>query len=136
MAFVLAALVVLAVLAFVVLPLVRGVKAAPGATVALTTAQERAAIYQELVELELDQRVGKVTEADYREQADVLLARAAALISEEDAQLSAADDQIEREIAAMRAALHTADATVAAQEADATADVRLTKGTHTGGPRA
>jgi hypothetical protein len=106
MEYALAALVVLAVLAFVVLPLVRGVEAAPVAPAASTAAQERAAIYQELVELELDQRVGKVAEADYREQADVLLARAAALISEEDAQASAADEQIEREIAAMRAAMH------------------------------
>lgn len=106
MEYALAALVVLAVLAFVVLPLVRGVKAVPVAPSVATAAQERAVIYQELVELELDQRVGKVSEADYREQADALLARAAALISDEDAQASVADEQLEREIAAVRAALH------------------------------
>jgi hypothetical protein len=108
-----AALVVMAVLAFVVLPLVRGVNQVPtGETLpsSLTAAQERASIYQELVELELDHRVGKVTADDYREQADLLLARAAALISEEDAQLSAADEHIEREIAAVRAGLHATPA--------------------------
>jgi len=104
MEYALAALVVLAVLAFVVFPLVRGVRGVP-APMTAGAAQERATIYQELVELELDQRVGKITEADYREQADILLARAASLISEEDAEISAADEQIEREIAAVRASL-------------------------------
>jgi len=109
MEYTLAAVVVVAVLAFVVLPLVRGVTPSPtdaSAAVVLTAARERSAIYQELVELELDQRIGKVTTDDYREQADVLLARAAALISAEDAESSAADAQIEREIAAVRAGLH------------------------------
>jgi hypothetical protein len=118
MEYVLAAVVVVAVLAFVVLPLVRGGTPSPAdasAPVVLSAAQERAAIYQELVELELDQRIGKVTADDYREQADALLARAAALISAEDADASAADEQIEREIAAVRAGLHAPDPTPAGE---------------------
>lgn len=106
MEYALAALVVLGVLAFVVLPLVRGVQAPAPSAGASTAAEARAEIYRELVELELDQRVGKVTEADYRDQADALLARAAALISREDAATAAVEEQVEREIAAARVSLH------------------------------
>jgi hypothetical protein len=106
MEYLLGALVVVAVLAFVVLPLVRGERGAVSTTATPGPAEERAAIYRELVELELDQRIGKVSEADFREQADALLARAAVLISDEDAERAAADDAVEREIAAMRQNLH------------------------------
>lgn len=104
-AYVLGALVVVLVLAFVVLPLVR--RRATVATVATepTLAEQRAAIYQELTELELDQRVGKVSDADYLEQSEMLLARAAALIAAEDAEAAILDREIEREIAEARAAL-------------------------------
>ena len=107
MEFALAALVVIGVLAFVMLPLVRR-----RADTALTThvpgpSEARAAIYRELLELELDQKVGKLADEDYREQSDALLARAAALISDEDTRTSV-DDQIEREIAAVRQSLKSA----------------------------
>ena len=108
MEYLLGALVVTAVISFVVLPLLRTRRPAPSTIVQTTSRDERAEIYQELIELELDQRVGKLAEADYRELSDALLARAAALISEEDAQTAALEDQIEREIAAIRASLRTA----------------------------
>jgi cytochrome c-type biogenesis protein CcmI len=100
------ALLVVAVVAFVALPLVR--RTGGSATTvpsAPESAEERTTIYRELIELELDHRIGKIAEADFHEQRDGLLARAAALIAVEDAAVSTADDQIEREIAATRAAL-------------------------------
>ena len=107
MEYVLGALIVVAVLAFVVLPLLRGRRSDAEAPGALDPAQERAAIYRELLELELDQKVGKIAEADYREINEALLARAAALISQEDA--ASMDAEVEREIAAARQALRCAE---------------------------
>lgn len=102
MEYLLGGLVVVAVLAFVVLPLVRRTGGETATVASPAPAEERAAIYRELLELELDQRVGKVTEADYKELSEALLARAAALISVEDAESTTVDAAIEHEIAAMR----------------------------------
>ena len=113
MEYVLGALVVVAVLAFVVLPLLRGRPADAEAPGALDPVQERAAIYRELLELVLAQKVGKIAEADYREINGMLLARAAALISQEDAESTAADAQVEREIADARQALRRAQSALA-----------------------
>src|SRR6476619_4174065 len=104
-AYALGALVVVAVLAFVVLPLVRRQASAVLTATTPSLAEQRAEIYQELTELELDQRVGKVSERDYREQSEALLARAAALIATEDAETATIDERIEREIAEARAQL-------------------------------
>jgi Tfp pilus assembly protein PilN len=122
-AYAIGALVVLLVLAYVVMPLLlrrQTTTAATGETVlAPSLAEQRASIYRELTELELDQRVGKVAEADFAEQSEALLARAASLISLEDARNDTGqtdlDAQVEREIAEVRASLRpTADT---AQEA-------------------
>ena len=86
MEYMLGAAVVLIALAFVGWPLLR-----PPRTVALdvepvlSPAEQRAAIYRELVELELDQKLGKLDEADHRALADALMARAAAFLADEDA---------------------------------------------------
>lgn len=104
-------LVVLAAVAFVAVPLVRGRRPEPAATVtAPAAAEQRAAIYRELLDLELDHRVGKVAEPDFREVSDALLARAAALIAEEDARAATAQEQVEQEIAAMRQAIRASRA--------------------------
>jgi len=107
-AYLLGALVVMLVLAFVVLPLVR--RPAEPTTIVRgpSPAEERAGIYRALVELELDQRVGKITEADFQETQQALLGRAAALIAEEDASAAAIGERVEREIAAMRESLRAA----------------------------
>lgn len=115
MEYILGGLVVVGVLAFVVLPLLRGRPAAPVILAPDGPADERAGIYRELLELELDQKVGKITETDYRELSDALLARAAALISDEDAQVTAANDAVEREIAEMRAALRSPESATASE---------------------
>jgi cytochrome c-type biogenesis protein CcmI len=109
MEYLLGAVVVLVVLGFVVLPLVRGRSAAADVREAPDPTHERAAIYRELLELELDQKVGKLADADYHELSEALLARAAALISQEDASSTAADALVEREIAGARATLRRAE---------------------------
>jgi hypothetical protein len=100
------ALVVGLVLLFVGWPLLRQ-SSGPTATESSEKRpeEERAEIYRELVELELDHRIGKVTSADFRDLSDSLLERAAALIVAEDAQTHDAEEQVEREIGAMREAL-------------------------------
>ena len=115
MAYALGAVVVVLVLLFVVLPLVRRQARVAAPAVEPTLAEQRAAIYRELTELELDQRVGKVADADFKETSELLLARAAALISAEDAEATAIDARIEREIAEARARL--AEAPVATEAA-------------------
>jgi len=73
------AIVVALVLVFVGWPLLRqSATATLGAPPVADPAEERGAIYRELVELELDHRIGKVTAADFKELSDGLLARAAA----------------------------------------------------------
>jgi len=109
--YVLGGLVVVTVLTFVVLPLLRGRTTDPETSGAPDPAQERAAIYRELLELELDQKVGKIAEADFQEANDALLARAAALISQEDAASTTADAEVEREIAEARYALQQTQTT-------------------------
>ncbi|MGE3267579.1 MAG: hypothetical protein AB7P40_02455 [Chloroflexota bacterium] len=100
------ALVVIAVLAFVALPLVRRQREEQTTVSPLVeAANERATIYRELVELELDHRIGKITAADFKDLSDGLLARAAGLITAEEAVSVNIDEQVEREIAAMREAL-------------------------------
>jgi hypothetical protein len=110
MEYLLGAVVVLAALAFVALPLLRPRQVATQADEAPSLAEQRAEVYRELLELELDQRVGKLDEADYLAQCEALIARAAALMSAEDASLREVDEQIEREIAAQRSALRAAGA--------------------------
>ena len=72
-----------------------------------STEARRRAIYNEILDLELEHRIGKLSQADYQELRDDCLARAAALLAEEDAQHSAAAERVEREIAAMREALRS-----------------------------
>src|SRR5690242_18643192 len=112
MEYALGAVVVLVALAFVGWPLLRPPQAViPTAEPVLSAAEQRAAIYRELVELDLDQRLGKVDDADHRVQTDALLARAAALLAAEDASIESIDDELEREIAAQRRAMRPAPTT-------------------------
>ena len=110
MEYLLGTIVVVGVLAFVVLPLLRRQQPTPDDQHTIDPTNERTEIYRELLELELDQKVGKIAEADYQEISDAMLARAATLISQEDADSLASDAQLEREIAEARAALKRTDA--------------------------
>jgi uncharacterized membrane protein YccC len=117
LAYLAGAAVVLAVLAFVGWPLVRRqpVLDVPSAATDDPAAQ-RSRIYRELVELELDHRIGKLTRADFHEQSDALLARAAALIVAEDSQTHDVEEQVEREISAMREALRLTPSSTRAKD--------------------
>ena len=102
---------VLLAVGFVAYPLV-GARSATGSGPAGSadedsTQARRRAIYNEILDLELEHRIGKLSQADYQELTDACLARAAALLAEEDAQHSAAAERVEREIAAMREALRS-----------------------------
>jgi cell division septation protein DedD len=109
MAYVLGAVVVLVALAIVVLPLIRPARSRVADTEAPPSpAEQRAQVYRELLELELDHRVGKIADEDFLAQSDALMARAASLMGAEDAALQHLDEQAEREIAAQRAALRAA----------------------------
>ena len=65
---------------------------------------DRGQLYRQVLELEFDYQVGKLSEADYRELSASLLAQAGELLREERGSLSELDEEIEREIAAARAA--------------------------------
>ena len=109
MEYLLGGLVVLAAIGFVALPLLRPQRSGVGeGDRAPSLAEQRAAVYRELLDAELDHRVGKLDEADFRTLADGLRARAALLLSEEEAALRQADEAVEREIAEHRAALRDA----------------------------
>lgn len=66
----------------------------------------RAALYQEILDAELDYRLGKLSEIDYMELCDHLLGQAVLLINADpDGDVGTATSEIEAEIAAARAAL-------------------------------
>jgi hypothetical protein len=65
-------------------------------------------LYREILDAELDYRLGKLSEADYQETTAGLLSRAAALIDPDEAAGEAeVAALVEREIAAMRQALRS-----------------------------
>ncbi len=97
---------------FALLPLARGVEAvSPDSAI---NRSDRVAIYRQVLELELDHRLGKLNAEDYREQSAELLARAAELMRAERGSPGDLDAEIEREIAAARAALSAAHRGMAA----------------------
>lgn len=101
------AVVVLAALAFVAQPLFRRAEAVtPPDESPESYAERRAVVYRELLELELDHRIGTLNDADFHQLSDACLARAASLVAAEEQTTEAVDARIEREVAAMRAALH------------------------------
>jgi len=92
---------------FALLPLARGTPAAPPTSE--SSATERAAIYRQVLELEFDYQVGKLSSEDYQQSSAELLAEAGELMREERGSPQAdLDAEIEREIAAARAAFTAA----------------------------
>jgi hypothetical protein len=116
MGILLGAVVVILALGFVMLPLLR--RRAPGRLEVtdppspaddprVAGPADRREIYRQILDLDLDHRVGKLDDADYRELSEACLARAASLLAEEERDTAAADERVEREIAAMRQALRS-----------------------------
>lgn len=94
--------------AFVLLPLARGNRALSIGSDSLTTDRARAQIYGQVLELEFDYQMGKLSADDYHALSTQLLTEAGELMREERGELGELDEEIEREIAAARAAFSAA----------------------------
>ena len=99
--------VVAAAAAFALLPFARAatpepvVSSEPGVT-------DRFGLYRQVMELEFDVQVGKLAAADYEQLSRALLAEAGQALQHERGSTAELDDEIEREIAAARAAFAAA----------------------------
>ena len=91
---------------FVLYPLVRpGVAKTRAADPTRELKERRVALYRQILDIELDQRMGKLDPVDGQQLSAALLAEAAALLAEQTTTTEAIDQQIEREIQAARQAL-------------------------------
>ena len=99
-----AMILVVAVVAFVVYPIVRPSRSilTAGASQSEELLRRRDRVYVELRELDFDYRVGKVTEDDYVEARDQLETEAARILQAIDVEIKAIDDEIEREVKRLR----------------------------------
>lgn len=93
--------------AFALLPLARGTRAAEPTVEPPAT--DRTALYRQVLELEFDYQVGKLSAQDFHQLSTELLGQAGELMrADRGSLLGELDDEIEREIAAARAALSAA----------------------------
>jgi len=92
--------------AFALLPLARGSRAAP--VHAAAPASDRSLIYRQVLEVEFDYQVGKLSTEDFHQLSAQLLGQAGELMRAERGDIGELDDEIEREIAAARAAFAAA----------------------------
>ena len=100
---------VAAAAAFALLPFVRGVsESSNDAAEPEPLGTERGQLYRQVIELDFDRQLGKLSEEDYRELSAGLLSQAGQLLREERGTLGELDEEIEREIAAARAAFAAA----------------------------
>lgn len=100
---------VAAAAAFVLLPFARGAHLEQ-TTVSQNPAADRYGLYHQVLELEFDYQLGKLSRADYEQLSAELLAQAGEALRAEQGSLGAIDEEIEREIAAARAAFAAARA--------------------------
>ena len=99
-------LLVAAAAAFALLPFARGARAdtlssEPGLP-------DRFVLYRQVLELEFDHQLGKLSAEDLRQQSSELMAEAGQALRDERGSLGEIDAEIEREIAAARAAFAAA----------------------------
>jgi cytochrome c-type biogenesis protein CcmI len=97
---------VAAAAAFVLLPFARGARAE--AAPSENPAADRFGLYRQVLELEFDYQLGKLSKTDFEQLSSELLAQAGEALREERGNLGAIDAEIEREIAAARAAFAAA----------------------------
>ena len=100
-------LLVAAAAAFVLLPFTHGAHVET-VSAARAASADRFALYGQVLELEFDRDVGKLSQADFEELSAGLLAQAGEALREERGMLGAVDEEIEREIAAARSAFAAA----------------------------
>jgi hypothetical protein len=67
--------------------------------------QRRRVLYHQILEVEFDQQVGKIDQADARELTERLLRQAASLVADESKAHDNLEAEIEREILAVRRAM-------------------------------
>ena len=99
--------------AFALLPFARGAAAEPAVSDSPTT--DRFALYQQVLEAEFDFLTGKLAAEDYQQQSTELLARAGRALRTDKGAEAEVDAEIEREIAAARAAFAAARGSSPAQ---------------------
>jgi hypothetical protein len=99
---------VAAAAAFALLPLARNGEAAQNGLLADAPQTDRTGLYRQVLELEFDHQLGKLSTSDYEQLSAQLLAEAGQALREERGSLGAIDEEIEREIAAARAAFAAA----------------------------
>jgi hypothetical protein len=103
---VLGILLVAAAAAFALIPFARG--APPEVTLPEIESADRFSLYRQVIELEFDFQLGKLSAEDYAKLSGELLAQAGLALREEQGSISEVDQEIEREIAAARAAFAAA----------------------------
>jgi cytochrome c-type biogenesis protein CcmI len=99
---------VAAAAAFVLLPLARGAQA--DVAESEPVAADRFGLYRQVLELEFDRELGKLSQEDFDHLSSELLAEASEALREERGTVGELDEEIEREIAAARAAFAAARA--------------------------
>ena len=99
---------VAAAAAFALLPFARGTSTLETSSVSVDSGIDRFGLYRQVLELEFDHQLGKLSAADYEQLSQELLAQAGQALREERGNLGAVDEEIEREIAAARAAFAAA----------------------------
>ncbi|HEY0583812.1 MAG TPA: hypothetical protein VGE94_16640 [Chloroflexota bacterium] len=104
---VLGILLVAAAAAFALLPFARGSRSDVLAGEGTQSAQ-RFALYRQVLELEFDYHMGKLSADDYATQSADLLSAAGAALRDERGSIGEVDAEIEQEIAAARAAFAAA----------------------------
>ena len=82
---------------------------------------DRFALYRQVMELEFDVQVGKLAAEDYEQLSRELLAEAGQVLRQERGSIGELDEEIEREIAAARAAFAAARQTSRARKPAGTA---------------
>jgi cytochrome c-type biogenesis protein CcmI len=94
--------------AFVLVPFARGTRAEVSPAVVETGTRDRFALYQQVLELDFDRQLGKLSDEDYDKLSAELLAEAGEALREERGAIGEIDEEIEHEIAAARAAFAAA----------------------------
>jgi hypothetical protein len=100
-------LLVAAAAVFVLFPFARGAQAERTMSADVGT-PDRFGLYRQILELEFDRDMGKLSPADFDALSAELLAQAGEALREQRGTLGALDEEIEREIAAARAAFAAA----------------------------
>jgi hypothetical protein len=99
---------VAAAAAFALLPFVRGTSTLEASSTSAESTADRYGLYRQVLELEFDYQVGKLSSADFEQLSRELLAQAGSSLRQERGSFEAIDEEIEREVAAARAAFAAA----------------------------